>query len=127
MTERSVYMDREDYKTIEEEERNLFVRSILESMGVPLEDVWPDILLNIDQKVKLRGLLEKLEIEIIDDGDRGSKIYHQNTKLAEWFKPRFILREDKGARSFNKKLFYEMIIKTWSLFDQQEDNNDKNN
>jgi hypothetical protein len=122
MIERSVYLDREDCKLIEEEERNLFVRGILEAMGVPLEEAWPDISLSVEQKIKLRGLLGKLEMEIIDDGDRGYTIYHQNTKLAEWFKPRFILREDKGARILNKKLYYEMVIKTWSVFDQQENN-----
>ncbi len=124
MIERSVYLDREDCKLIENEERNLFVRGILEAMGVPLEDVWPDISLTVEQKIKLRGLLGKLEMEIIDDGDRGYQIYHQNTKLAEWFKPRFILREDKGARTLSKKLYYEMVIKTWSVFDQQEKKND---
>lgn len=124
MIERSVYLDREDCKLIEDEERNLFVRGILESMGVPLEEVWPDISLTVEQKIKLRSLLGKLEMEIIDDGDRGCKIYHQNTKLAEWFKPRFILREDQGARTLSKKLYYEMVIKTWSIFDQQENTND---
>jgi len=124
MIERSVYLDREDCKLIEDEERNLFVRGILEEMGVPLEEVWPDISLSIEQKIKLRNLLGKLEIEIIDDGDRGYTIYHQNTKLAEWFKPRFVLREDKGARTLNKKLYYEMVIKTWSVFNQQENNID---
>ena len=124
VAERSVYLDREDCKLIEDEERNLFVRGILEEMGVPLEEVWPDISLSIEQKIKLRNLLGKLEIEIIDDGDRGYTIYHQNTKLAEWFKPRFVLREDKGARTLNKKLYYEMVIKTWSVFNQQENNTD---
>jgi hypothetical protein len=120
VVERSIYLDREDYKLIEDEERDLFVRGILESIGVPLEEVWPDISLTVEQKIKLRGLLGKREIEIIDNGDRGCQIYHQNTKLAEWFKPRFILREDKGARTLSKKLYYEMIIKTWSLYDKQE-------
>lgn len=126
MIERSIYLDREDARLVEEEEHNLFVRGILEEVGVPLEDVWPDISLTVEQKIKLRGLLEKLDIEIIDDGDRGCQIYHQKTKLAEWFKPRFILREDKGARTLSKKLYYEMVIKTWSVFDQQENNGESN-
>ena len=118
--ERSIYLDREDVNIVEEEEHNLFVRSILEGMGVPLEEVWPEILITFEQKIKLRKLLEKIEIEIINDGDGGCKIYHQKTKLAEWFKPKFVLREDLKAVDFNKKFYYEMIIKTWSVFDQQE-------
>lgn len=125
MIERSVYLDREDCKLIEDEERNLFIRGILAEMGVPLEDVWPEASLTVQQKIKLRTLLGKLEMEIIDDGDRGYIIYHQNSKLAEWFKPRFILREDNGARTLNKKLYYEMVIKTWSVFDPPENNTDE--
>ena len=123
----SIYIDREDAKSTEEEERNTFIRGVLQNIGVPLEDVWPNIQLSIDNKVKLRDLLLKLEVEIINDKDRGYKIYHQDSLLAEWFKPRFILREDKRARTLAKKLFYEMVIKTYSVFDQEppeEENKD---
>lgn len=117
--ERSIFLDREDTHQIEDEERNIFVKSILEELGVPLDEVWPDISLTVEQKIKLRNLLAKLDIEIIDDGDRGCQIWHSETKLGEWFKPRFILRKDEGARTLAKQLYYEMVIKTWSVFDQQ--------
>jgi hypothetical protein len=68
---RSIYLDKEDAKEVEEEERNLFLKGILEQVNVPLEDVWPDILLTVEQKIKLRILLSKLDLEIIEDGDRG--------------------------------------------------------
>ena len=117
---RSIYLDREDAKAVEEEERNLFIKAVLEEVGVPLEDIWPDILLTVEQKIKLRVLLEKLEIEIIDDGDRGCEIYNQDNQLAKWNKPKFILREDKWARSLKNKLYYEMVVETWSVFDTQK-------
>jgi hypothetical protein len=116
--ERSIYLDREDAQIIEEEERNVFLREVLEEIGVPLEEVWPDILLTVEQKIKLRNLLSKLEIEIIHDGDRGYTVYHQDNKLGEWFKPRFLLRKNKKARNLSKKLYYEMVIKTWTIFDE---------
>ena len=116
---RSVYLDREDARAVEEEERNLFIKNVLEEVGVPLEDVWPDISLTVEQKIRLRELLGKLEIEIIDDGDRGYTIYHNNTKLGIWDKPKFILREDNKARTLNKRLFFEMVINTWSVFDTE--------
>lgn len=125
--EKSIYLDREDSKVVEEEERNNFIKSILSEVGVPLEEIWPDISLSVDQKIKLRNLLAKLEIEIIDDMDRGYQIFHQDTKLGEWFKPRFILREDIGARTLAKKLYFEMLIKTWSIFNQEENNDNENN
>ena len=120
--ERSIYLDKEDAVTIEEEERNLFLRSILEEVGVPLEDVWPEIELTLEQKLKLRDLLSKLDLEIVEDGDRGYEIYHEDNILAIWYKPRFILRKDFGARTFAKKLYYEMVIKTWSVFETEEEN-----
>lgn len=123
--ERSIYIDREDAKSVEEEERDLFIRGILEKVGVPLDTVWPEVSLTIETKKKLLELLKKLEIEIIHDGDRGYKIYNNDTKLGEWFKPKFILRQDKKARTLSKKLYYEMVIKTWSIFDSQEEKNDE--
>lgn len=119
--ERSIYLDREDAKSIEEEERSLFLRGILEKIGVPLDDIWPDKYVEtIDQKIKLRGLLSKLNIEIIYDGDRGCKIYHEDELLAEWFKPRFLLKRDNKAKTIQKKFYYEMKIKTWDVFENQE-------
>lgn len=117
---RSIYIDREDAKKVENEESNIFIRSILEQIGVPLNDVWPDIELSVKQKVLLRDLLFKLDIEIIDNFDREYEIYCGDNLLAKWNKPKFILREDKKARSPNKRLYYEMVINTWSVFDQQE-------
>lgn len=119
---RSVYLDREDAKAIEEEERNLFLRGVLEQIGVPLDDIWPDILLTVEQKRNLRVLLDKLEVEIVDNGDRGYEIYHQDTLLAKWYKPKFILREDKKPRNRNKRLYFEMVIRTESVFDTEEEN-----
>jgi hypothetical protein len=121
---RSVYLDRGDEKIVEEEERNLFLKGVLEQVGVPLDDVWPDISLTVEEKIKLRDLLGKLEIEIVDNGDRGYEVYYQDTKLAQWFKPKFIMRKDIKARTLTKKLYYEMIINTWSVFDQEENNNE---
>jgi hypothetical protein len=116
---RSIYLDKEDAKEVEEEERNLFLKGILEQVNVPLEDVWPDILLTVEQKIKLRILLSKLDLEIIEDGDRGYEIYHEDTILAKWSKPRFLERIDFKARNQKKKLFYEMVINTWSVFDEE--------
>lgn len=120
MIERSIYIDKEDASKVEQEERNIFLRSILEEIGVPLEDVWPDIELTVERKIKLRNLLGKLDIEIVDDGDRGYQIWHEKNKLAEWFKPRFILRQDIEAKTFSKRFYYEMVIKTWSIYDKEE-------
>ena len=128
--ERQIYIDRDDCNSVETEERNLFIRGILEELGVPddsLMEVWPELELTVKNKIKLRSLLSKLDIEIVDDGDRGLKVYTGDTLLAEWAKPNFILREDKGARTLAGKLYYEMVIRTWSVFDQENDDEEDNN
>jgi hypothetical protein len=117
--ERRIFIDREDCKIIEEEERNIFIKGVLEEIGVPLEEVWPEIILSLENKIKLRNLLSKLDIEVIEE-DRGYKIYCDNSLLAEWCKPRFILRKDPAARVPSKKLYYEMVIKTWSVYEDQQ-------
>lgn len=119
VSERSIFLDREDAYDIEEEERNLFLRSILEEIGVPIDEIWPDISLSVEQKIHLRDMLSKLEIDILDIGNREYELYHRDDLLAKWYKPRYILKRDLKARTLNKKLFYEMVIKTWSVFEKE--------
>jgi hypothetical protein len=121
MNETSIYINREDATKVEAEERDIYIKSILEGMGVPLDDVWPDTHLTVEQKIKLRELLSKLDLEIVEDGDRGYRVYSEGDLLAEWFKPRFVLRKDESARSNRNKLFYEMIVKTNDVFEGNED------
>jgi len=116
--ETSLLIDRDDCDATEEEERNLFLRGIIEEIGIPeeeLNDAWPELNLSLEDKLKLLRLLEKYDIEIISDGDRGTKVYIDNTLIAEWFKPRYVLMKDLGARTLAKKLYYKMLIKTWSM------------
>lgn len=87
-------------------------------IGVPVDDVWPNLELTIDDKIKLRDMLSKLNIDIIDVGDREYELYHEDDLLAKWYKPRYVLKRDLGARTLNRQLFYEMIIKTWSVFEE---------
>lgn len=120
ISERSIFLDREDAYDIEEEERNLFLRGILEQMGVPVDEIWPDISLTIEQKIQLRDMLAKLNIDIIDIGNREYELYHEKDLLAKWHKPRYVLKKDLKARTLGKKLFYEMTIKTWSIFEGEQ-------
>lgn len=117
MPEISIYANREDAKSIEESERALYVRGILEEIGIPLDEVWPDEQLTVDQKIELRKALGKYSIQIIDNGDRQTEIFVNDDLIAKWFKPRYIMRVDPTKREKSKQLYYEMILKTESLFD----------
>lgn len=119
MHEVSLYVDIEEIKSVEQQEHNLFVKEILEQLGIPYQDIWKDDILEVEQKVALRSLLSKFGIDIIDDGDRGTKIYHENDCIATWHKPKIILRKNEVTINHNKKFYYEIILKTESMFEEK--------
>jgi hypothetical protein len=118
----SIYLDREDVKAVEEEERNAFVKTVLDGMGVPVDEYWPEEELTVQQKIVLRKLLAAIGVDILDDRDRGVKIYVEDKLVAEWLKPVFILHKDNKARDPSKRVFFEMKARFWNMYDQGESN-----
>lgn len=118
--EASIYLNREDSHQVEEEERNVFIRGVLDEIGLPIEDIWPEPTLTLEQKIELRKLLVKFDVLLLDDRDRGMEIYVGNEVIAKWHKPKFILRVDEKQKDPTKKLYFEMIVKYQSLFDNEE-------
>ncbi len=118
MKESTIYIDKEDAKIVEEQERNIFIKSVLSEMGIPLDELWPEDELNIEQKAKLRDFLAHVGVDILDDRDRGMQIFAEGKMVAEWFKPTFILREDASVVNRNKRFFFEMKTKCWSVFEE---------
>lgn len=119
MSEIKILCNIDNAKEVETEERDLFVKGILEEMGVPLEEVWPETHLNLEQKIQLRKLLGKFNIIILDNRDGSMEIYVDNYKVATWHKPRYILKTDRKAIERTKKLYYEMILKAESVFEEK--------
>lgn len=123
--EYSIYINREDATKVEEEERDIFIRSVLEAIGLEFDDIWEEGKpLDPETKLKLWSFLNTYEIDIIHDGDRGYKIYIEGEVVGEWFKPRVILKQDNKALKISKRFFYEMIIKYSSLFEEEEVENE---
>lgn len=121
IVERSILVDIDSLKSVEEEEMNKFVKSFLLSMDLPnIEEIWPDICLkSAKEKLKLRSVLSKYEIEVISDGDRGVKIYLKDELIAEWFKPNVILKKELQATKKPKdQYYYELKIKSSSIFEE---------
>jgi hypothetical protein len=119
----SILFDRnENIKEIEIKEQNRFVKSILEAIEVPLDEWNPDEPLSIDGKIKLRTNLAQYSINIIDDMDGGVKIYVETDIVAEWKKAKYILKTDKSHVDPKKRLYYQMNINFWSIW--EEDNNE---
>ncbi len=120
--EYSIYINKEDANKAEEEELNSFIRSVLENSGLELDDVWAEgAELDVVTKIKLRSFLAKFDVDIIHDGDRGYKIYVGDDVIAEWFKPRVVLKTDPQARKASQRTYYEMMIKCSSVFEEFEE------
>jgi len=112
----SIAIDLDDVKNTEEWVRNAFARETLEKMGLPLEEIWPEEELTVEQKTELRVLLAQYDVDILDDGDRGLRIYVEDDVVAELMKPRYRMHKDIKARRASQRLFYEMMVKYKTLF-----------
>lgn len=124
----SIYIDREDYREVEKEEQQRFVRGIVEKMIAPsdrskLDECWPpdEYKLSVDDRIKLRSIYNKYNIVLIDDKDGGIKIYVGKEIVAEWKKCTFDFKIDHTEIDPNKKIFYQMNIEYWDLFDDEDE------
>ena len=123
---RSILANREDVRNIEAELQYEFVAFVLESLGIP-----PEVLIecfpeggydefDVIHKKRLREYLKKFDVEIVDDRDGGIKIYLDDDVVAEWKKAKFALRRDAKARTPAKKVYSEIFIDFWTIFDNEE-------
>lgn len=119
----TILCNREDIRKVEAEEQLHFLRSILEEIGLTdLDEYFPENndpeLYTVEQKIKLRQLLEKFQISVIDDRDGGLKIYVEKELIADWKKCRFAFREDLAELDRSKRIYAEIYIEYWSQFEK---------
>jgi hypothetical protein len=119
----------ENTRQIEEEEKSNFLRCFLDqcfesapNVANQISTIWNvDGPLPADQKVKLRNVLTTYGIQVIDDLDGHMKIYLENEVQAEWFKSTYKIKKDLSAIDPKKRIFLEMNISCWSVFDPAEE------
>lgn len=116
MIQYTIFVDREDVKTVEEEERNGFVKKTLEQIGLDVSEIWPDILLSVGEKIKLRDYLNKFDVLILDTKET-YEIYVGKELVAKWYRPLFKLKTDLSEINPSKKIFIEMTIMYESIFE----------
>lgn len=112
-----------DAKTsqVEDEEKNRFLRSTIDQMGVPIIEFWAsDEPLTIQQKIKLREVLTTYNIQVIDDLDGHMQIYVEGDLVGEWNKCTYKIKRDLKQVDPRKQLYLEMEINYWSLFEETE-------
>lgn len=119
-----IYVDREDIKAVEEEEREAFVRGIIAGFGLehpqykPFDELWPEnSLLTPEQRATLRKFLSEFDVEIIRNGEREVQIYVNGALAAEWLTPFVALKTDMSQPNHLKRVFAEMHIKRGSNFE----------
>ena len=118
----------ENTHQVEEEEKARFLRGILlasfenTDVASQIEKIWEsDSPLSAPQKVKLRGILATYGIQVIDDFDGHMQIYLENELIAEWYKCTYKLRRDLRVLDPRKRVYLEMEVNCWSVFDDKEE------
>lgn len=111
----------ENTHQVEEEEKTRFLRSLLEQMGVPIEDFWTsETNLSTAAKIKLRGVLSSFGVQVVDDLDGHLQVYVEGELVGEWNKCTYKIKKDLREIDPRKRLYLEMQINCWSLFDEAE-------
>ena len=115
----SIYIDREDVKSTEEQEKFSWIINTISNIGIVEELQIPENVedLSVEFRKNMRGLLQKFDIKIVDERDGNIKIYVEDNLIGEWHKPQYILHTDRSAIEPSKRLFVEMILDHWSVFD----------
>jgi hypothetical protein len=122
--EATILLDKnEDTRKVEEEEKSKFIRNILGEIGLPVDEFWvnPEKTLDVHEKIKLRQILNAYNIIIIDDLGGEMQIYVDNDLVAEWKKSSYKLKKDLRQINPNKRLYLEMKIDCWSIFEQEQE------
>ncbi|MFZ4795983.1 MAG: hypothetical protein ACOYMA_00720 [Bacteroidia bacterium] len=114
---------REEQTEKELSEKSRWVRNILSSIGLSTDNWAENLTMNDIRKIKSE--LKSLNIDIIDDTDNGLEIYYDNNLIAEWRRPRYVLRENRLERDPQSRYYLEMHINSRSVFDENEKNSSK--
>jgi glucose-6-phosphate 1-dehydrogenase len=109
----------DDTRQVEEEEKGKFIKDILTQIGLPVEEFWTsDKPLTVRERIKLREILTAYNIVIIDDLDGHMQMYVDNDLVAEWKKCTYVLKKDLRQVDPRKKLYMEMTVENWSVFEE---------
>lgn len=109
----------ENTRQVENEERDNFLYSLLEKMGLPIADIWNSgEPLEISQKIKLRELLTTYNVQVIDEADGHMQVFVDRELVGEWNKCTYKLKKDLQQLDRKKQLYLEMTTDCWSVFDE---------
>lgn len=113
----------EDTREFESQEQSRFINSIFEALELPI-NFDPDAPLTVEIRQEIRQKLKEFNIDIIDDMDKGIKIYIGDDIIAEWYKTIFKLKQDISQKDPQDRLYIEANINFWSVFEDKEEDDE---
>lgn len=121
-----ILLDRnEKTRDVEVQEQSRFIKSLIEALDIPIEDWDTEEPLSFEGKLNLKKTFQKYNINIINDGDSNIKVFVNSDLVGEWFKPKYKLKEDFSKINPKERLYYEMEVNCWSMFDEETNNGSK--
>jgi hypothetical protein len=118
----------ENIQQVEEEEKSRFLHGLLEqvfentNVGPLIQEIWGGAaVLSASQKVRLREIFTTYHIQVIDDLDGHLRILIDGELVAEWRKCTYKLKRDYSQIDPRKRLYLEMNVNCWSMFDTPEE------
>lgn len=125
----TILADRENCQKVAETLQFLWVKDILIQTEMDLEGCFSDSDdpndQSIENRAKLRETLNNNDIYIQEEEDL--KIFIQDTLIGHWKKPLFKLKTDLSQKNPKQRLYVEIEIEHWSVFNdlnEIEDNSE---
>ena len=120
----------DNFRQVEEEAKYDFTIYVLQHLGIPeesLAECFPEEgfeKFSAQDKIKLRSLLRKFDVTIIEEQYGEMKIYVEKDLVAHWKKSHHILKRDDSILRREDRLYTEIHTEFWTIFDTEEKKND---
>jgi hypothetical protein len=115
-----ILLNKNDASIGEEEAKYEFLKFNLLSMGLPVAEYLPETYDNftVNFRIKLRETLFKYQVFIKEIG-KEMQIWVDNKLIAEWKRPKFVLKCDGEEINPSKRLYLEMHLDYYSSLEME--------
>ena len=115
-----VLINREDYNSLTDEAKYVFIKDVFENIGLPVEECFPENYKEqtVEQRIQLRELLKKFNVILSEPSKETAEIIIDGQVVAKWNKPACVLKEDHQTLDPKKKYYLEVKLDCYSIFDE---------
>lgn len=96
----------EDKQSFEKEEKNKFLKSILEALELNVSNLFDQD--TIDNKIKIKEILKKNNLKVLDEDD--FVVYFENKEIARMIKPFYKIKKDLSEIDRKNQIYIEAVI-----------------